>query len=53
MISETPLEPEVLNALDSGNKIQAIKVLREKRGIGLQEAKDIVDAYESYKQTRP
>ena len=30
--------------LDSGNKIQAVKVYREKTGAGLAEAKDAVEA---------
>ncbi len=34
----------VLAALDSGNKVQAIKLLREETGLGLREAKEIVDA---------
>lgn len=32
-------------ALNRGNKIEAIKLLREERSIGLKEAKDIVDHY--------
>jgi len=39
------LEPEVLKALNSGRKIEAIKTLRALRGIGLKEAKELVDAY--------
>lgn len=41
-----PLEPEVLSALNAGRKIDAIKALRAARGIGLKEAKDIIDRYE-------
>lgn len=37
------LPPNVLNALRSGNAIEAIKLLRTSSGIGLREAKDIVD----------
>lgn len=45
-MSETSeLEPEVLKALNSGRKIDAIKTLRSLRGIGLKEAKELVDAY--------
>ncbi len=40
------LEPEVQSALNAGRKIDAIKILREQRGIGLKEAKEIVDKYE-------
>jgi ribosomal protein L7/L12 len=32
-------------ALMKGNKIEAIKRLREERGIGLKEARDMVDGY--------
>ena len=38
-------EPEVIEALNNGKKIQAIKSLRESRGIGLKEAKDLVENY--------
>ena len=37
---------EVLEAVVRGNKIEAIKLLRAARGLGLKEAKDIVDAAE-------
>ena len=39
------LEPEVVAAIRSGRKIEAIKKLREVRGLGLKEAKDLVDLY--------
>jgi len=39
------LPPEVVSALRSGRKIEAIKLLREAKGIGLKEAKHAVDAY--------
>ena len=32
-------------ALQRGNKIEAIKLVREERGLGLKEAKDLVDQY--------
>jgi len=32
-------------ALNQGNKIEAIKIVRMQSGIGLKEAKDLVDAY--------
>ena len=38
-------EPEVVSALTEGRKIHAIKILRASRGIGLKEAKDLVDEY--------
>lgn len=39
------LEPAVIKALTDGNKIAAIKELRIARGIGLKEAKTIIDDY--------
>jgi ribosomal protein L7/L12 len=38
-------EPEVLTALNAGRKIDAIKALRSLRGIGLKEAKELIDSY--------
>ena len=35
--------PEVTQALKSGNKIEAIRILREKTGVGLAEANDAVE----------
>ena len=35
--------PEVRAALDAGNKILAIKLVREGTGLGLREAKDLVE----------
>ena len=34
----------VIAAVDKGRKIEAIKLLREETGLGLAEAKDVVDA---------
>jgi hypothetical protein len=34
---------EVLDAVDRGNKIQAIKLYRQDTGLGLREAKDVID----------
>lgn len=39
------LEPEVIEELEDGRVINAIKVLRTKRSIGLNEAKSLVDEY--------
>jgi len=36
----------VTHALRSGNKLEAIRLMREKGGLGLREAKDAVDAFE-------
>lgn len=42
--SGTTLPASVQAALNSGNKIEAIKLLREQTGLGLKEAKDAVEA---------
>lgn len=42
--AEQQLPPAARAALDAGQKIEAIRLLRQARGIGLKEAKDIVDA---------
>lgn len=39
------LESDIIDLIHSGNKIKAIKMLRERRNIGLKESKDIVDRY--------
>lgn len=36
---------EVVAALERGRKIEAIKLLRESRGLGLKEAKEAVECY--------
>jgi len=41
--SEAGVSAEVEQLALQGKKIQAIKVLREQTGLGLREAKDIVD----------
>lgn len=46
MSDQQPLEPEVMAALAEGRKIEAIKILREKRGLGLKEAKELVEKHE-------
>jgi ribosomal protein L7/L12 len=40
-----PLSDDAIAALQRGNKIQAIKFVRQDRNIGLKEAKDAVDDY--------
>jgi len=40
---EVGLPPPVLDALRKGKKIEAIKLLRLERNLGLKEAKDLVD----------
>lgn len=48
------LEPEVTTLIHAGRKIDAIKKLREMRGLGLREAKEKVDAYSSqYEHLNP
>jgi hypothetical protein len=42
-----PVDDEVRRLLAAGRKIDAIKFVREKNGIGLKEAKDYVEAIES------
>ncbi len=37
-------DPRVLGPLQAGNKIEAIKAYRELTGVGLAEAKDVVDS---------
>ena len=40
-----PLPVQVLDALQRGNTVEAIKLLRESTGLGLKEAKDIIDRH--------
>lgn len=42
--ADAPLPAQVQEALDQGNKIEAIRRLRDLTGLGLKEAKDAVDA---------
>jgi ribosomal protein L7/L12 len=39
------MPPAAVAALHQGNKIEAIKFVRQQRGIGLKEAKDAVELY--------
>lgn len=41
-----PLPAPVMQALQQGNKIEAIKLLREQTGLDLQAAKEMIDAAE-------
>ena len=41
----SPLSNGAISALHRGNKIEAIKIVRKERNIGLKEAKDVVDDY--------
>ncbi len=47
MNTQIELSNDVVNAIRSGRKIEAIKLLRAERGLGLKEAKDLVDAYDN------
>ena len=47
MIDQSELPEDVLAAIGANRKIDAIKLLREQRKLGLKEAKEIVDAYMS------
>lgn len=42
-VSQVPAE--AITALESGNLIEAVKITRERNGIGLKESKDAVDAF--------
>lgn len=44
-VKGSTLPSPVVSALSKGEKIEAINLLREARGIGLKEAKDIVEEY--------
>jgi hypothetical protein len=45
MSNETELPVDVIEAIRSNRKIDAIKLLREHRSLELKEAKEAVDAY--------
>ena len=46
--SDPVLSPQVQDALRRGNKIEAIKIYRELTGVGLAEAKDVIDRAEQF-----
>lgn len=48
--SNEPLPHEVIAALERGQRIKAIKLLREFKGIGLKEAKEAVDGCKGERQ---
>ena len=45
MNEDIELSDKVIAALEANRKIEAIKVLRKEKNLGLKEAKDVVDAY--------
>lgn len=47
LIIDEGVRQEIMMLLRSGRKIEAIKVYREKTGVGLKEAKDAVERLES------
>ena len=47
MADRNALPPEVIDALKRGNKIEAIKRLREAMALGLAEAKSVVEAHDT------
>ncbi len=42
--NDLEISDQVIEAIDAGHKIEAIKILREEAGLGLKEAKDVVDS---------
>jgi ribosomal protein L7/L12 len=44
-MAQSPIPPEVQQALQRGQLIEAIKLLREHTGLGLAEAKHVLEAY--------
>jgi len=53
IISPGSLPSAVLAALHQGNKIEAIRLLRQATGLGLKEAKDAIDSFQSGDRTEP
>ncbi len=45
--SDPAFSPQIQEALRRGNKIEAIKIYRELTGVGLAEAKQVIDKIES------
>jgi ribosomal protein L7/L12 len=45
--SDPALSPQIQDALRRGNKIEAIKIYRELTGVGLAEAKQIIEMIET------
>jgi len=42
----TDLDPDVVELVNSGKKIHAIKLYRERTGLGLKEASEAIEAFE-------
>jgi len=46
--SDPVLSPQIQDVLRKGNKIEAIKIYRELTGVGLAEAKQVIDRAEQF-----
>jgi len=46
--SDPVMSPQIQDALRRGNKIEAIKIYREMTGVGLAEAKQVIDKAERF-----
>ena len=46
--SDPVLSPQIQDVLRKGNKIEAIKIYREMTGVGLAEAKQVIDRAEQF-----
>ena len=54
IVTDNQLPPEVISAIQKGRKVEAIKILREETGLGLANAKVLVDrAYREYGPPKP
>lgn len=53
VITEHELPKEVIRAIEGGRKIEAIKILREMKGLGLANAKVLVDRAASRLAPKP
>ena len=54
IITESQLPSDVIRAIEKGQKIEAIKILREETGIGLANAKVLVDrAWRTHGPAKP
>ena len=53
-MTDQELSEPVMQAVRSGQKVRAIKLLREETGLGLKEAKDIIDReVDTYRRENP
>ncbi|SEM30498.1 ribosomal protein L7/L12 [Streptacidiphilus jiangxiensis] len=52
VVPTSDTDPEILELVRRGKKIQAIKVYRERTGVGLREAKDAVDRLDEQERFR-